>query len=137
MTRPLRRRGNITVFSLVGVGVLVVVGALVGGEAFRAYDRSHVVSATCTVLDARGSTGGSSSSHGAGTLFDQVEVRSEECGVLVLRHGVTAENKASIARELGDGDRFVFRVGAASFRWRAVLTRFRTPVIVTSYRPVG
>lgn len=83
--------------------------------------------------EAEASSGGSTSSRGAGALFDQVEVDTKDCGPLVLRRGVTEQNKQQIADELSSAGRVQFRMGAGLFKWREVLHTFRTPVIVQSY----
>lgn len=124
---------NILVFSLLGLVVLGTIGIVGGGHLFKAYDRSHQIEETCEVQKAEASSGGSTSSRGAGTLFDQVEVDTKDCGSLVLRRGVTEQNKQEIADELSSAGRVQFRIGAGSFKWREVLHTFQTPVIVQSY----
>lgn len=132
-SRRKRKRGNVLVFSALGLAALVTIGIVGGGQAFRAYDKSHQIEETCEVRSAVASSGGSTSSRGIGTLFDQVEVDTKNCGPLVLRRGVTEQNKEDIADELGAAGSVQFRIGAASFKWRGVLHTFRTPVIVESY----
>lgn len=127
------KRGNILVFSVLGLAVVVTIGIVGGGQLFKAYDRSHQIEETCEVRKAEASSGGSTSSRGVGTLFDQVEVDTKDCGPLVLRRGVTEQNKQEIADELSSAGRVQFRIGAGSFKWRDVLHTFRTPVIVQSY----
>lgn len=125
--------GNVLVSSVLGLAVLGTIGIVGGGQLFKAYDRSHQIEETCEVQKAEASSGGSTSSRGAGALFDQVEVDTKDCGPLVLRRGVTQQNKQEIADELGSAGRVQFRVGAGSFKWRETLHTFRTPVIVQSY----
>lgn len=132
--RRKRRRGNLKVFSLIGVGVFVLLAVLIGRSSISVYDRSHVIRVTCEVTSAQGGIGGSSSTRGVGTRFDQVEIASSDCGDLVLRRGVTGENKADIAHELERDRRVSFRIGELSYHWRAVLPRIRIPVYVYSYR---
>lgn len=131
--RRRRKRGNLLVFSVLGFAVFVTIGLVGGGQLFKAYDRSHQIEETCEVRKAEASSGGSTSSRGVGTLFDQVEVDTKDCGPLVLRRGVTEQNKQEIADELSSAGRVQFRIGAGSFNWREVLHTFRTPVIVQSY----
>ncbi|MBT1545731.1 hypothetical protein [Curtobacterium aurantiacum] len=131
--RRRRKRGNILVVSVLGLAIFVTIGIVGGGQLFKAYDRSHQIDETCEVQKAEASSGGSTSSRGAGALFDQVEVDTKDCGPLVLRRGVTEQNKQEIADELSSAGRVQFRVGAGSFKWRETLHTFRTPVIVQSY----
>jgi hypothetical protein len=132
--RSRKRRGNIMVFSLLGLGVVIIIGIVGANSAFHRYDRTHMISVTCTVQSAEAGLGGSSSIRGTGSLRDQIEIQTSDCGELTLRGGVDAHNKARTARELDRGGRFTFRVGEASYRWRDVITRFRTPVVVDGYR---
>jgi len=125
--------GNVLVSSVLGLAVLGTIGIVGGGQLFKAYDRSHQIEETCEVQKAEASSGGSTSSRGAGALFDQVEVVTKDCGPLVLRRGVTEQNKQEIADELSSAGRVQFRIGAGSFKWRETLHAFRTPVIVQSY----
>ncbi|MBT1584028.1 hypothetical protein [Curtobacterium flaccumfaciens] len=127
------KRGNVLVVSILGLAVLGTIGLVGGGQLFKAYDRSHQIDETCEVQKAEASSGGSTSSRGAGALFDQVEVDTTDCGPLVLRRGVTEQNKQEIADELSSAGRVQFRIGAGSFKWRETLHTFRTPVIVQSY----
>jgi Tfp pilus assembly protein PilX len=131
--RKKQKRGNVLVVSILGLAVLGTIGLVGGGQLFKAYDRSHQIDETCEVQKAEASLGGSTSSRGAGALFDQVEVDTTDCGPLVLRRGVTEQNKQEIADELSSAGRVQFRIGAGSFKWRETLHTFRTPVIVQSY----
>jgi hypothetical protein len=126
-------RGNVIVFSALGLAAVIALGIIGGDRAFTAYDRSHPIDVTCEVRSARASTGGSTSSRGVGTLFDQVEIETDRCGPLVLRRGVTAQNKKVIAKALSSAGSVGFRLGAASYRWRDLLRVSRTPVVVESY----
>lgn len=131
--RRKRKRGNILLFLVLGLALFVTIGIVGGGQLFEAYDKSHQIKQTCEVRKAKASSGGSTSSRGVGTLFDQVEVDTTDCGPLVLRRGVTEQNKQEIADELNSAARVQFRIGAGSFEWREVLHVLRTPVIVQSY----
>jgi hypothetical protein len=131
--RRRRKRGNSLVFSVLGLAVFVTIGIVGGGQLFKLYDRSHQIEEICEVRNAESSSGGSTFSRGVGTLFDQVEIDTKDCGPLVLRRGVTEQNKQEIADELSSAGRVQFRIGAGSFKWREVLHTVRTPVIVQSY----
>lgn len=111
--------------------MLVIAGVLLGGQLFRSYDRTHQMTVSCSVTSAAAGTGGSTSGRGVGTLFDQVEIQTSNCGPLVIRRGIDAENKQSVASQLDQGGAHEFQVGAASFEWRGLLEFFKTPVIVT------
>jgi len=65
----------------------ITVSIIGGGEAFRAHDRAHQIEVTCQVLTASASSGRSTSSRGVGTLFDQVQIATADCGSLILRRG--------------------------------------------------
>lgn len=133
-SRPQRkRRGNRIVFGSLGLVVLVIVGVLIGDQAFKAYDRSHVIQVECEVTSAEATRGGSTSGRGVGTLFDQIEIATRDCGPLVLRRGVSDSNKGAIAAELDGGGRVSFKIGAASYDWRSILHVLRTPVIVNEF----
>ena len=131
--RKRQKRGNVLVFSILGFAVVGAIGIVGGGQLFKTYDKSHQIEESCEVQKAEASSGGSTSSRGAGALFDQVEVDTKDCGPLVLRRGVTEQNKQEIADELSSAGRVQFRIGAGSFKWRETLHAFRTPVIVQSY----
>jgi hypothetical protein len=113
--------------------VLITVVVLGGSYALKAYDRAHVISVTCTVTAAEGDIGSSTSGKGIGSSFDQVAITTMECGPLVLRRGVTAENKDAIAERLRAGGRTRFEIGAASFRFREVLVSVRERVVVFGF----
>lgn len=128
-----KRRGNRIVLGSLSLVVFVIVGILIGDRAFTAYDRSHVIKVECEVISAEATRGGSTSGRGAGTLFDQIEIATKDCGPLVLRRGVSESNKGAIAAELDAGGRVSFGIGAASYDWRLVLHALRTPVIVNGF----
>lgn len=93
----------------------------------------HVISVTCTVTGAHGDIGSSTSGKGIGPSFDQVAIMTKECGSLVLRRGVTTDNKDAIAARLEAGGSTRFEIGEASFRYREALVRVREKVIVFSF----
>lgn len=129
--RPRRKRGNKFVFGWLAVIMLVIAGVLLGGQLFRSYDRAHQMTVSCSVISATAGTGGSTSGRGVGTIFDQVEIQTSNCGPLVIRRDIDAENKQPIAARLDQGGVREFKVGAASFQWRGLLGFFKTPVIVS------
>lgn len=131
---PERRRGGVLVVVILVAMALVTVLVLGGSYALHAYDRSHVISVACTVTAAEGDVGSSSSGKGIGSSFDQVEISTKECGPLVLRRRVTAENKDAIAARLEAGGRTRFEIGAASFSFREVLVGVRERVVVFGFR---
>jgi len=133
--RRKHRRGNLLVLSAFGLAAIITVSIIGGGESFRAYDPAHQIEVTYQVRTASASSGGSTSSRGVGTLFDQVQIETADCGNLILRRGVTAQNKKEIAAGLRDAGGVEFRVGAGSYRWRDLLRVLRTPVIVSSFTP--
>lgn len=130
---PRRPRGGILVVVILIAMALITVLVLGGSYALHAYDRSHVISVACTVTAAEGDVGSSSSGKGIGSSFEQVEISTKECGPLVLRRGVTAENKDAIAARLDAGGRTRFEIGAASFRFREVLVSVRERVVVFGF----
>lgn len=93
----------------------------------------HVNSVTCTVTGAYGDIGSSTPGKGIGPSFDQVAIMTKECGPLVLRRGVTTDNKDAIAARLEAGGSTRFEIGEASFRYREALVRVREKVIVFSF----
>ena len=131
---PERRRGGVLVVVILVAMALITVLVLGGSYALHAYDRSHVISVACTVTAAEGDVGSSSSGKGIGSSFEQVEISTRECGPLVLRRGVTAENKEAIAARIEGGGRIRFEIGAASFRFREVLVGVRERVVVFGFR---
>ncbi|PYY34749.1 hypothetical protein DEI89_07555 [Curtobacterium sp. MCBD17_030] len=128
--KPGRRRGRFLVVLTLIVMALITVLVLGGSYALQAYDRSHVIAVACAVTAAEGDVGSSTSGKGIGSSFDQVEVSTKECGPLVLRRGVTAENEEAIAARLEAGGRSRCEIGAASFRFREVLVSVRERVVV-------
>jgi len=130
---PERRRGGVLVVVILVAMALITVLVLGGSYALHAYDRSDVISVACTVTAAEGDVGSSSSGKGIGSSFEQVEISTKECGPLVLRRGVTAENKDAIAARLEAGGRTRFEIGAASFRFREVLVSVRERVVVFGF----
>ncbi|PZE69568.1 hypothetical protein [Curtobacterium sp. MCBD17_021] len=101
--------------------------------AWKACDRTHVISVTCTVTGAEGDIGSSASGTGIGSSFDQVTIITKECGPLVLRRGMTADNKDAIAARLEAGGSSRFEIGEASFRHREALVRVREKVVVFGF----
>ena len=130
---PRRPRGGKLVVVILIAMALITVLVLGGSYALHAYDRSHVISVTCTVTAAEGDVGSSSTGKGIGSSFEQVEISTRECGPLVLRRGVTAENKEAIAGRLEAGGRTRFEIGAASFRFREALVGVRERVVVFGF----
>jgi hypothetical protein len=128
-----RRRGHVLVISMLGAMALVTALILGGSWAWKAYDRAHVISVTCTVTGAEGETGSSTSGKGIGSSFDQVVIMTKECGPLVLRRGVTTDNKDAIAARLEAGGSTRFEIGEASFRHREALARVREEVVVFGF----
>jgi hypothetical protein len=128
-----RRRGNVLVISMLSAMALVTVLVLGGSWAWRAYDRAHVISVMCTVTGAEGDIASSTSGKGIGSSFDQVAIMTKECGPLVLRRGVTADNKDAIAARLEAGGSTRFEIGEASFRYREALVRVREEVTVFGF----
>ena len=76
---PGRRRGGVLVVLILIAMVLITVLVVGGSYALHAYDRSHVISVTCTVTAAEGDVGSSSSGKGIGSSFEQVEISTREC----------------------------------------------------------
>ena len=132
--KPGGRRGRFLVVLTLMAMALITVLVLGGSYALHAYDRSNVISVTCTVTAAKGDVGSSSSGKGIGSSFEQVEISTRECGPLVLRRGVTAENKEATAGRLEAGGRTRFEIGAASFRFRKALVSVRERVVVFGFR---
>jgi hypothetical protein len=132
--KPGRRRGRVLVILMLIVMALVTVIIVGGASAWRAYDRAHVIAATCVVTAAEGEIGSSTSGKGIGSSADQVAITTKDCGPLVLRRGVTADNRDQIAATLEAQGRTTFDVGAASFRFREALVSVREPVVVFSFR---
>jgi hypothetical protein len=128
-----RRRGNVLVILMLSAMALDTVLILGGSWAWKAYDRAHVISVTCTVTGAEGDIGSSTSGRGIGSSFDQVAIITKECGPLVLRRGVTTGNKDAIAARLEAGGSTRFQVGEASFRHREALVRVREKVVVFGF----
>jgi hypothetical protein len=128
-----RRRGNVLVILMLSAMALVTVLILGGSWAWKAYDRAHVISVTCTVTGAEGDIGSSTSGRGIGSSFDQVAIITKECGPLVLRRGVTPGNKDAIAARLEAGGSTRFQIGEASFRHREALVRVREKVVVFGF----
>lgn len=131
--KPGRRRGRVLVILMLIAMALITVLVLGGSYAWKAYDRAHVISVTCTVAAAEGAIGSSTSGKGIGSSFDQVAIMTKECGPLILRRGVTADNKDAIAARLKAGGRTDFEIGAASFRFREFLALVRERVIVFGF----
>jgi hypothetical protein len=130
---PGRRRGRVLVILMLIAMALVTVVIVGGASAWRAYDRAHVIAATCFVTAAEGEIGSSTSGKGIGSSIDQVAITTKDCGPLVLRRGVTADNRDRIAAMLEAQGRTTFDVGAASFRFRKALAGVREPVVVFGF----
>jgi hypothetical protein len=126
-------RGRVIVLSSLGLAFLILAGVIAGGPLWHSYDKSHMISITCTVESAQGEIGSSTSGKGIGSSRDQVKIDTGDCGPLILRQGVTSANKESLAEKFDRGERYRFEIGEASYRWRGWLTFWRTDVIVTGF----
>ena len=112
--------------ALAAIGITLVFGPF----ALRSYDKGHPSTLQCTVTSAEGAIGSFRSSRGAGGSFDQVEIVTENCGKLVLRQGVTSDNKAALAARIESRSEQVFTIGGASKSLRGVLQALNQSVIV-------
>ncbi|WIB26153.1 hypothetical protein [Curtobacterium sp. MCSS17_015] len=128
-----RHRGNVLVISMLSAMVLVTALVLGGSWAWKAYERAHVISVTCTVTGAEGDIGSSTSGKGIGSSLDQVAIMTKKCGPLVLRRGVTTDNKDAIAVRLEAAGSTRFEIGEVSFRHREALVRVREKVFVFGF----
>jgi len=121
-----RAQAIVILIALAAIGITLVFGPF----ALRFYDKGHPSTVQCTVSSAEGAIGSFSSPRGAGGSFDQVEILTENCGKLVLRQGVTANNKAALAADLESKSEQVFIIGEASKRLRGVFQALNQSVIV-------
>lgn len=121
---------NKLVFGLLGAALVFTIVAFTWNQGLKAYDRSHLISVTCVVTSAKAGTGGSTSTRGVGTRFDQVVIDSPDCGPLTMRRGVTRENKQQLAQRLARQEQWSFRVGAGSYELRSVLHLLGERVLV-------
>lgn len=114
--------------------VLIALVALVGPFALCRIDAAHRVRIVCSVERAGPFSGGSVTRTGVGTSFSEIEITTSDCGKLLLRQGVTAENDSKVAAQLKIGGDYRFEVGQGAFALRSVLRLLGR--YVTVERPV-
>jgi hypothetical protein len=136
MRSPKRSKNNLIVAAIVlgplilGVGLFVV-----APTAHIQYDETHQTDVTCTVTSAEGGVRSSVSRIGAGSSRAQVEIRTDDCGVLRLQEGVTEDNSAEIAARLTPGGHYVFTIGEGSWSARGAFELLGKSPLVYGYAP--
>ncbi|WP_147281404.1 hypothetical protein [Curtobacterium sp. AG1037] len=121
---------------LVAVGLLVLVVLLpvlflfVGPVTLKAYDAAHQEQVACDVVGAAGRTASSYSPRGVGSSNQQIYIETTDCGLLVLRWGVTRDNIERLTSDLDRGGPTRFTVGAASYELRDTLKLVNQAVFV-------
>lgn len=113
--------------------VFLVVPALflyVGPITLKSYDAEHQIKIVCSVSSAESSTDSSYSSRGVGASTLGIAIKTEDCGPLALRWGVTGANIEQTTRRLDAGGRWCFTVGRGSYELRDLLHRVRQAVFV-------
>lgn len=121
-------------YRALGLIVVIALVALVGPFALSRIDAAHRVQIICSVEAAEPLRGGSVTRTGLGTSFDEIEITTSDCGKLLLRQGVTAENASKLAGQLKSGGNYRFEAGQGSYAIRSVLRLIGRDVTVE--RPV-
>lgn len=112
-------RAKRSIFGAWCVGVVLVVTLIfIAPVTLKAYDASHPVTVKCLVSDVAPGSGSSRSVRGVGATVNEVRLDSPNCGVVVIRRGVSAESAPRIAAEIRPGRTHDFVIGAASYRFR-------------------
>lgn len=133
-----RRRNRLTALLLLVLVIVVPTGLFfVGPLALGAYDDSHVVPLVCTVTSAQGQSASVVSRTGIGGSSPQVSIRSNDCGTLIVKRGITNANRDQVASQFVRGDRYEFTVGRASLNLRSVLRVIRVAPEVFGFRAVS
>ncbi|MFJ3029773.1 hypothetical protein ACIPEQ_13100 [Curtobacterium sp. NPDC087080] len=114
--------------------VVIALIALVGPFALSRIDAAHRVQIICFVNAAEPLKGGSVTRTGLGTSFNEIEITTSDCGELLLREGVTADNASELAGQLKSGGNYRFETGEGSYAIRSVLRLIGRDVTVE--RPV-
>ncbi|MDB6426706.1 hypothetical protein [Curtobacterium sp. 20TX0008] len=130
---PARRVGW-RFYRALGLVVVVASVALVGPFALSWIDAAIRVQIICSVEAAEPLKGGSVTRAGSGTSFNEIEITTSDCGKLLLRRGVTAENASELAGQLMSGGNYRFEAGQGSYAIRSVLRLIGRDVTVE--RPV-
>ncbi|WIE75332.1 hypothetical protein [Curtobacterium sp. MCSS17_007] len=113
--------------------VFLVVPALflyVGPITLKMYDAGHQIKIVCSVSSAESSTDSSYSSRGVGASTLGIAIKTEDCGPLALRWGLTGANVEEKTRRLDAGGKWCFTVGRGSYELRDLLHRVRQAVFV-------
>lgn len=119
---PKRSRKNVAVLAAWLCGILLFVALfLIGPSVLRAYDDAHPMTKTCQVTSANPETSSTVSRTGIGGSNQQIVIESGDCGTLLLRMGVTEENRADLTAELTSGDDYHFIIGEGSWNIRGLL----------------
>lgn len=131
MTERQVLRGRLFAALLLVVFVMVPVLFLyVGPITLKSYDAGHQMKIVCSVSSAESSTDSSYSSRGVGASTLGIAVKTENCGPLTLRWGVTSANIEERTRRLDAGGEWCFTVGRGSYELRDLLHRVRQAVFV-------
>ena len=138
MRSPSRRRNDLFVAAIVLGPLVVGVGLfVVAPTALLRYDETHRIDVRCTVTSAEAGVRSSANRLGAGSSRAEVEIRTDDCGVLRLQAGVTEENSVEVAGGLVSGSDYFFAVGEGSWSARAVFDTLGKSPLVYDYAPVA
>jgi len=133
-----RSRKNVGVLAAWLCGILLFVAVfLIGPSVLRAYDDAHLITKTCQVTSANPETSSTVSRTGIGRSNQQIVIESADCGTLLLRVGVTKENRADVAAELTSGDDYRFIIGEGSWNIRDLLRILRVTPEVQSFTVIS
>jgi len=124
-------------FLLVLFVVLPVLLLGVAPGVAEQYDRSHLMTVTCDVVDASPASTSSRSLRGIGATGVQVVIETSDCGKLLLQKGVSDQNAASLATELSRGRTHEFQVGPVAWNTKAITGLMDVSPEAYSYAPVS
>lgn len=117
----MRKKRAVAVLILVLVVLVPTLAFFVAPLTLQAYDSAHPESIRCDVHSASVEGSSSRSLKGVGGSGTQVVIESVDCGTLLLRSGINADNAENAVRQLSRGGTYSFEVGAGSYAARSFL----------------
>jgi len=124
----------LAILVLVLVVVVPVLLFFIGPLALLAHDDGHRTTVQCDVQGSRVGTTSAKSLKGAGASGTQVVVTTSNCGLILLRDGITSANAEDVAKRLNPGRVAEFDLGDWTYELRGMLAVFGISPAAYSYR---
>jgi hypothetical protein len=122
-------------FSALGVLIFLILATFVGPAILNAYDAAHHKWISCEVESAHAETGSNVSRTGIGGSRAEVEIRTKDCGSLLLRQGITQANSKRVATSLEQRGKVQIEVGSGSYAIRSILGLINRLPTAYGFRP--